>query len=427
MRQIGNEMHETCDLKLESDEKKVLDLCMAPGGYTASVLVHSPHANVSAITLPEAQGGKKIMVRHDHVKVLEADITMFATEFGFSDIPADHTEASKFIHERPWRIPDDKAFNLIFCDGHISRTQDVPSYRQPTEQSRLTNSQLILAMQRISRGGTLVMRLHGADVLRNVKLLNLFNNIAKIKLFKPLRIHAKKTSFYLIAKDVKPDSLNNIHALKEWKQEWKNATFPALADDGISTHDDAKDAAERSEEASKLMETFGERLVELGEPIWEIQKKALKGLMERIERQPEETGTSQEGANATPAALDGSIRDANASSQLDVSVANTSEEGTSVGAGAVGGQEQSGMNENAGLEDIHAAVDLMGLDQASTDSAKSASAQIPGETAISYREIGPAGGLELDNPIDSLHAYAIEAFGVLKALIFGAGIMGMPV
>lgn len=348
MRHIGDEMQrETRALELQRSKNKVLDLCMAPGGYTASICKYSPQANVSAITLPEDQGGLRIFVRHGNgtrVEVLEADITMFAAEFGVTDIPATHPEASKFSNECPFQ----EQFDLVFCDGHVARTQNVPSYREPTESFRLTCSQLILAMLRIGQGGTLIMLLHGADVYHNLKLLSLFDTISRMHFFKPAKAHARKDSFYLVAKDMQPGRRVARAAVAEWKQTWKDATFPAPTDDGTIVHDEAESLpkqVEREKDSSELIEKFGARLIELGEPIWEIQRGALKALMEKLERESAESGleesveTSEEGANPEPTTLNGLTRAPNDSSQLEASVADTLEESANFEAGATGGQE----------------------------------------------------------------------------------------
>ena len=320
---------------------------MAPGGYTASICKYSPRANVSAITLPEDQGGLRIFVRHGsgtRVEVLEADITMFAAEFGITDIPATHPEASKISNERPFPKP----FDLVFCDGHVARTQNVPSNLHPTEVSRLTGSQLILAMLRIRTGGALIMLLHGADFYHNLKLLRLFDTISHIQFFKPTKAHARKDSFYLVAKEMQPGRRVARAAVAEWKQAWKDATFPAPTDDGTVAHDEAENLAkqvEREKESSELIENFGARLIELGGPIWEIQRGALKALMEELERKSadsdleESVETSEEGANSEPTTLNGLTRDPNDSSQLEASNADTLEESADFEAGATGGQE----------------------------------------------------------------------------------------
>ena len=51
---------------------------------------------------------------------------------------------------------------------------------------------------------------------------------------------------------------------------WKAATFPELFPDAVSILNVS------DQEVSGLLADFGERLVELAEPIWEIQRDALR-------------------------------------------------------------------------------------------------------------------------------------------------------
>ena len=380
MRRIGDEMQrETRALNLQHPRAEVLDLCMAPGGYTASVCKYSPQAHVSAITLPECQGGCHVFVRHGggtRVELMQADITMFAAEFGVTEIPPDsQPDAAKFSFERPFLKP----FDLIFCDGHVARTQEVLSHTRATEVSRLTCSQLIFAMQRIKTGGTLVILLHGADLYHNVKLIRFFDKISHLQLFKPVKGHAKKSSFYLVAKDMQPGRMLAKAAVSKWKQIWKDATFPstaALTGDGSQAQDEAEvlfKQAERKKDSDELYGSFGERLIELAEPLWEIQKKALQALMKRLEKQPAASnldkffGISKERVIASSCAPNEQIKDLNGLSQLEVPVASTLKEGAGAEAGAVGEQQQEDLHEGLDTRLTDTAVGFAGSDQVPDD------------------------------------------------------------
>ena len=260
-------------LTLPRSNARVLDLCMAPGGYTASVLKNSPHAVACAFTLHPQMGGHKIMLGKDtRVHIVFGDITMLHKEFGVEEIPHDHCEFSKFDSRRLW---DGKKYDLVFCDGNALRTHKIADYRQQVEAARLRISQLILAMQRIESGGTLIMLLHKPAAYRSLKLLHLFDNIAELQLFKPTTFHAKRGSFYLIAKNVQPGHSEAVAAIHEWKRVWKELTFPTLDDNGQAKPPHAANDSKSAEEVSDLLRTFGERIIELAEPLWQIQKGAL--------------------------------------------------------------------------------------------------------------------------------------------------------
>lgn len=48
---------------LDNPQTLILDLCMAPGGFTKSVRKRFPHANVHAITLPPDSGDHQVIVQ----------------------------------------------------------------------------------------------------------------------------------------------------------------------------------------------------------------------------------------------------------------------------------------------------------------------------------------------------------------------------
>lgn len=273
MQRIGDEIQAvTGALSLPKPHAEVLDICMAPGGYSASALKYSPHARVAGITLPESVGGHQLLIKDSRVHIQYRDITMLAAEYGVTDISEDHPDVSNFSLDRPWAT---KSFDLVFCDGQVLRTHapHIASYRERLEARRLTCSQLILAMQRIKPGGTFIMLLHKVEMWNTMKLLSIFDEISQIQLFKPITSHKSRGSFYLIAKNVQPHQPEALVAVKEWKASWKNATFPPSID-GETRH--RTDFVERDEEVSSLLASFGDRLIELGEPVWEIQKNALR-------------------------------------------------------------------------------------------------------------------------------------------------------
>lgn len=277
MRNIGAELNAASDgaLELRNSNPWVLDLCMAPGGYTAAVLDRNRDASVCALTLPQHLGGHRIIHPKDTgLQVMFEDITMLYKEFGLTDIPQDHPNLLKFSDKRWWY---GKEFDLIFCDGQALRTHEpnIGVYGRQVEALRLNVSQLILAMQRMKRGGTLIMLLHHMDSYETIKILRVFDEIARIQLFKPLLSHMNRSSFYLIAKNVEPGHLEAVVAVNEWKKVWKDLTFPVLDEDGQALPPKIASEPEVVGEVSDLLDTLGERIIELGEPIWQIQKEAL--------------------------------------------------------------------------------------------------------------------------------------------------------
>lgn len=270
MRQIGDELQaDTHALSLNSPNAaniKILDLCMAPGGYTASALKYNPSATAFGITLPPEEGGHELLLQSSQSSVLYLDITMLAKEFGVESPPLTHPDHGKFLSERPYL---EHAFDLVFCDGQVLRTHQRAEYRERHEALRLTVSQLILALQRVRNGGTVIILLHKLEAWDTAELLHLFQQFSSIQLFKPKQKHAIRSSFYLVAKDVQPATVAAKAVVDLWKQAWWHATFGG--EDGTG----AVKVYAKEEYVRAMLEDFGNELIEIGRPIWEIQANAL--------------------------------------------------------------------------------------------------------------------------------------------------------
>ncbi|GBF62891.1 hypothetical protein TMEN_5482 [Trichophyton mentagrophytes] len=253
MRRIGDQLQATKHIiprPGEASKLNVLDICMAPGGYSATVLKHNGFARIYGLSLPEEEGGYQILLQNwrkdPRVQILQTDITMLSTELGCPDLlPPDNPAASQFSDCKPF---DGLEADLVFCDG-----------------------QLILALQRIKKGGTMVMLLHRVNSPRNVVLLHNFSQFAEIDLFKPTPSHAARSSFYLVVKNVDPTSSGACQMLEKLKSAWKRKTLQAFNDE---PHGVERNVSEEMRDI--LQSSFGERLINLGEPIWEIQREALE-------------------------------------------------------------------------------------------------------------------------------------------------------
>ena len=267
MQRIGDEMQAaTGALHVSSKKPCIMDLCMAPGGYTASAIKLNPNATVFGVTLPKALGGHLVLLKPRHrTKVTFTDITMEAAELGVTDLPEEHPDLALFKKQR--LLPKEAKFDLIFCDGQVLRTHAEHRHtdREPHEATRLTSAQLVIAMQHIRVGGTMITLLHRPDHWNTLQFLQSFDKFSRVQLFKPKTAHASRGSFYLIAQDINPDHAHALAARDSWLQRWKDTTF------------DRKYQAQPSEqEVLDVLNTFGERLIELAEPIWAIQKQGIE-------------------------------------------------------------------------------------------------------------------------------------------------------
>lgn len=191
---------------------------------------------------------------------------MLVNEYTDKPIPAKYPEKGKLLTIRPFKY---HSFDLVFCDGMVLRTQQRESHREGTEVTRLATSQLILAMQRIKAGGTMIMLLHKIDSYGAAHILHTFSKFAKVDAFKPQKKHASRSSFYMVAKDVQPGSEAAKAAVQGWKELWYKTTFGGEQGTGERRSDPPESVV------MSMLEDFGDRLMELGRPVWSTQADAL--------------------------------------------------------------------------------------------------------------------------------------------------------
>ncbi|KAK3669793.1 hypothetical protein LTR78_010310 [Recurvomyces mirabilis] len=246
--------------------RRILDMCMAPGGYLAVALERHPGASALAFSLPTSEGGHKVLLPESlGVQIRYLDITMLAVDMGVDHIPEDHPDKGKFELQK---VLPPISSDLIFCDGQVLRTHQRAKYRERREAARLTSSQLALGLQHIEPGGTMVILLHKAEAWPTLNLIYQFSKFATLKLFKPVSFHAKRSSFYLIASDVRPDLTDARQAVETWKTLWNVATFGTeAAYTALSTP--------KEEEVHYLLNAFGHVFISLAQDIWATQARAL--------------------------------------------------------------------------------------------------------------------------------------------------------
>lgn len=261
-----------------SSNLAVMDLCMAPGGFTTAALTHNPSAHVRAISLPVENGGHEIRFPNwqndNRIMVKLLDITMLAAEMGVdidTEIPASHPDAGRFLPDRPFEGDE---FDLIFCGGTLLRTHQRPEYRQHCEGTRLQTSQLVLAMGRVRQGGTLVVVLHRADTWSSASLMHVFCKFAEVKLFKPTKAHTKRSSFYMVARNVQSQNPDALRAVETWKKEWRVATLGGMT--GQGPQEPLDEPLDEPPDAEKFLTEFGKRLAQLSAPVFKIQADALR-------------------------------------------------------------------------------------------------------------------------------------------------------
>ncbi|KAJ5646403.1 hypothetical protein N7490_002775 [Penicillium lividum] len=252
----------------------VLDLCMAPGGFTATVLKNNRFAQVCAISLPRSEGGLEIYLpnwkENKRVKVELVDLNILSTELGFPNLASqDHPSASKFSSNRPF---PGRKFDLIFCDGHILPSP-IAGKEEMDQARRLSDAQIIMALQRIKPAGTLVMLLHHSYSPRVLRLLEAFYNFSQVTIFKPPKVHAKRTSFYLVAKNVEPQHERVRRLIREMRYSWRLLTTYIF---GVKIPEIPNEENDTEEAIEVILQSFGTTFVALAEPAWKIQTEAME-------------------------------------------------------------------------------------------------------------------------------------------------------
>jgi 23S rRNA U2552 (ribose-2'-O)-methylase RlmE/FtsJ len=271
MKAIANELHDATGVfgvRPDCATPAILDTCAAPGGFVTFALRRNPTAKVTALSLPASMGGHKMLAGRRNLEAQFLDITMLAADMGAAkdDVPGGHPEEHAFRFEP---LLGDKMFDTVFCDGQVLRTHRRLEYREQREARRLSVSQLVLGMEHVKPGGSVVILMHKPEAWRTAQLMCTFSKFSEISVFKSTKHHEIRSSFYLVAKNIQPHAAAAAEALAEWKRDWRVATF--------GTDEEYEQTVVSSPEAvGKLLEDFGEQLVTLAKPLWKIQAAALE-------------------------------------------------------------------------------------------------------------------------------------------------------
>jgi 23S rRNA U2552 (ribose-2'-O)-methylase RlmE/FtsJ len=271
MQQIAQEMHQMTGgalaiAKRATGDAAILDTCMAPGGFLNTAMKINPGASALGMSLPVDAGGHKVLAPKGlNVSCRFVDINMLAADIGVSSIPPDHPDAENFL---PRQIDPAAMFDLAICDGQVLRPHTRAPYRERREAIRLTLAQLILSLEHLRPGGTMIVLLHRVERPKCLGLLYTFSKFSSVQLFKPKKYHATRSSFYMIVTDVQSQHLEAQSAVAAWKKQWNAATFGT---------DEEVEEAIRAEffDVDKVLQDFGPELLRMGRAVWVTQAQAL--------------------------------------------------------------------------------------------------------------------------------------------------------
>ncbi|VUC22359.1 unnamed protein product [Clonostachys rosea] len=269
-KRIGAEMQRsTKAFKMQSpglDNPDILDMGSAPGGFLTAAMDANPRSDVIALSLPPSHGGYEVLApEHPRLSVKLVDVTMMAADFGVLDIPSEHPDALQF---HPKQLKDGQKFGIVICGGSVVRNHQVATYRQGRESCRLIMAQVVLGLERLISGGTMILLLHKPEAWPTVKILYTFSKFASVKLFKPKSAHGSRSSFYMVATNVQNQQEDAMVALAKWKKIWHECTFGTQEECREAFHEDDLDV-------HRVLAEFGPDLIRMSKRVWSIQTSNL--------------------------------------------------------------------------------------------------------------------------------------------------------
>jgi hypothetical protein len=223
------------------------------------------------ISLDTADGGHQYLLegrlksRHD---LYYANLTLY--QLGPTRIP------QKGLKVIPFDIRN-RMFDLAMLDGHQLRTQRSAT---PWDGHRLAVSQIILALQAVKVGGTVVVKFSRPELHYTARILYLLDYLSeRLSTCKPRSIHASRGTFYGVAQGIGGgvDAGKLPAILESFKKLWVELTYGG---EGLGRHIQDVDL-DFIISVDDLTETYLDRLIELGRDVWEVQAYALTKLLQK--------------------------------------------------------------------------------------------------------------------------------------------------
>lgn len=232
------------------------------------------------ISLPVHEGGHTFALEEHHrcrFKLIQADLTYYRLG------PASHPHAiqGKELLPLPLAVRL-QTFDVVLLDGHHLRTQ--PKTRE-WDWDRLLISQIIIALQAVKRGGTIVIKLGNPERFNIAILLLMLDFVSSsVQTCKPQTIHGLRGTFYAVAKGVgegrEAGRLPEI--LESLRQLWLDLTVGG--EEGVGRFMTRDDLNFVMTDAELFQDQQLDRLIELSRGVWNVQAHALRNWMRKRAR-----------------------------------------------------------------------------------------------------------------------------------------------
>ncbi|KAG9048596.1 hypothetical protein FS837_012451 [Tulasnella sp. UAMH 9824] len=234
-----------------------LDLGCAPGGYSKCIMETNPMATGTGVCLPIHDGGHLFMLpkyMRTRYTVHYADMTKYNLRKG---------EGNGYAYPPPFQPA---SFDLVIADGHPLHSREFNA-RVPHV---LLVTQLIIAINAVKEGGTILIKLSKPGSFNTASILYLLDSIcSSLETIKPRTVHGNRGTFYAIARGVqRAEALKGyLNILCQMRRE--------LLDSGADSGSVPR-VYERITSLAQLKEGYIARLIELGTPVWEVQRDHLR-------------------------------------------------------------------------------------------------------------------------------------------------------
>lgn len=292
MRRIAKEMqkhYQAFTIKSQTEPNRILDLSVTPGAFLTFALEQNRDAHALAFNLPcHCAGFDPILEESETLRIQDLDITVLAADMGVKpdEIPKfdpdfDRTRLDACYRSlrpsRYFKSGPGFGFDIAICDGTLETSQycSWDFFRDGRQQRRRLLAQLVLGLEHLREGGTMIVMMNKLERIQTIRLLMEFQTFSDPKLYQPKLWTNKLSSFYMVAKEVKSTSKwaqRARDAVQEWKREWKVITLGSEED-----WDDERNRLARCGDQGihGVLEEFGPKLVEVGSVIWQKQNDVL--------------------------------------------------------------------------------------------------------------------------------------------------------